>query len=149
MRKLVDAYNRWTYASRMRLKLIISAEELPSPKPRMLHRFGYNKIYSLAKGMSPTITITGVTNTNSMEPVIDAGHIALIEDKPNIQDLVVGDIVLFYRRLDKNPRVLHRIVLIGNDSKGWYCETRGDNTVWLDGKIRYQDILGICVAIIY
>lgn len=148
LRKLIDAYNRWLYTSRRRIKLITSAEEIPSPKPRMLHRVTYNKIYALAKGMSPTMTISGVTDTNSMEPVIDSGNLALIEDTPNIHDLIVGDIILFYRRLDK-ARVLHRIVNIGNDSQGWYCETRGDNTVWLDGRVRYHDILGICVGIIY
>ena len=133
---------------RRRIKLITSAEELPSPKPRMLHRVGYNKIYAMAKGMSSSITISGITPTNSMEPVIDDGHIALIEDVPNKKDLVVGDIILFYRRMD-GARVLHRIIQIASDSKGFYCVCRGDNVVWYDDKIRYHEILGICIGIIY
>ena len=149
MEKLLGVYNRFLHASRRRLTLTISGQELPSPKPRMLHRAGYNKIYSLAKALDKRMTITGVTDTNSMEPVIDHGHLALITDKPRKEYLVVGDILLFYRRLDNSPRVLHRIIEIGDDEEGWYCITRGDNTVWIDGKIRYKDILGICVGVIY
>lgn len=149
LRKVVDAYNRWIYRSRRRLGLTISGQELPDPKPRMLHRFGYNKIYALVKGLSKTMTIVGIKNTNSMEVIIDEGHLAIIEDKPNKDDLIVGDIILFFRVKDLNPRVLHRIIQIDSDRAGWYAICRGDNVIWDDGKIRYQDISGLCVGILY
>lgn len=147
MQKLVDSYNIWLFVAKQKLKLVIEAEELASPKPRTLHKFGYNKIHKVAKSLSKTMTISGVLDTNSMEPVIDSGHLALIEDKPDKSDLIVGDIILF-RRID-NLRVLHRIIEVGNDKSGWYCITLGDNVVVPDGKIRYKDILGICMGILY
>ena len=148
LRKVVSAYNSWIYASRRRISLTISAQELPSPKPRLLHRVGYNKIRAMSKGISDSITISGITNTNSMEPLIDEGHLALIEDPPRKEDLIVEDIILFFRVIDRQ-RVLHRIIEVGVDENGWYCITRGDNTVWIDGKIRYNNVLGVCVGIIY
>jgi len=149
LKKMIDSFNSMLFVRRKRLNLTVSGQELPSPKPRSLHRFTYNKIYALAKGLSKTMTISSPTDTNSMEPVMDAGHLALIDDKTKVSDLIVGDIVLFYRKLDRSPRVLHRIIEIGTDSEGWFCYTRGDNTVWLDGKVRYEDIYGLCYGVLY
>ena len=147
--RLVEVFNKYLHASRRRLQLITSAQELPSPKARTLHQFGYNKIYSMTKAFGSDWFIKGFRNTNSMEPLIDEGHVGIFSPPVNKKNLVVGDIPLFLRRRDSNLAVLHRIIKIGTDSQGWYCITRGDNVVWPDGKLRYEDIYGLLRAIVY
>ena len=149
MDRLVEVLNKYLYASRRRLQLIRSSQELSSPKARTLHQFGYNKIYSMTKAFGSDWFIKGFTNTNSMEPWIDEGHVGIFSPVVNKKNLVVGDLPLFLRRQDSNPAVLHRIIEIGSDSQGWYCITRGDNVVWPDGKLRYDDIYGLLRAVIY
>jgi len=149
LRKVQEAYNKMMYAYQRRMHIVFSGHDLPSQKPRMLHRKGYNAIRAFGKALDKRVTVSGVTNTKSMDPMIDKGHVILVGDKPGQRSLQVGDVILFHRKLDKNPRVLHRIIEIGKDEDGWYCITRGDNTVWIDGKIRYKEISGILVAVVY
>ena len=149
LKRLQNAYNSMTYTYQRRMHIVFSGEDLPSQKPRTLHSVGYNVVRKAGKLLDSDMTVSGVTNTNSMDPMIDYGHVILVGKKPTKSKLEVGDVILFYRRLDNNPRVLHRIVEIGEDKEGWYCQTRGDNTVWLDGKIRYNDVTGLLKAVVY
>ena len=63
--------------------------------------------------------------------------------------LDVGDIISFYPSFAEGL-VVHRIIEIGNDNKGWYARTKGDNNPSADpGKVRFEDIHGVIVAILY
>jgi hypothetical protein len=89
------------------------------------------------------------TDTNSMDPVIDANAHA-IEIIPQSPDQInVGDIVS-YDSSYVDGAVIHRVIEIGEDEGGWYCRTKGDNNALEDpGKIRFNQILRVLVAIIY
>jgi signal peptidase I len=89
------------------------------------------------------------TDTNSMDPVIDAGAHA-IEMAPNSEDDVqVGDIVAYNSDYAEGT-IIHRVVFKGQDEKGTYYILKGDNNPINDpGKIRFDQIKRVVVAIIY
>ncbi|MBN2142093.1 hypothetical protein JW711_02065 [Candidatus Woesearchaeota archaeon] len=89
------------------------------------------------------------TDTNSMDPVIDKGANA-IEVKPeSVDDLYVGDIVA-YESEYADGLIIHRIVYKGEDENGIYFILKGDNNPASDpGKIRFEQIKRVVVAIIY
>jgi len=100
------------------------------------------------------IEIEGVSgaiyaNTNSMDPVLDNGAIGL-EIVPNSEESIhVGDIVSF-RTSWSNNLIVHRVILIGEDDQGWYCVTKGDNSVFTDpGKLRFENIEYLLIGILY
>ena len=86
------------------------------------------------------------TNTKSMDPVLDAGMKG-VERKVNFPDeLRVGDIISYYR----GQRVAHRIKKIGYDKDGWYAYVQGDTNPLPDpGKVRFNEVRGVLIAIIY
>jgi hypothetical protein len=89
------------------------------------------------------------TDTNSMDPVIDAGAHA-IEIIPKSEDEIdVGDIVAYESDYAEGS-IIHRIVYKGQDEKGTYFVLKGDNNPVSDpGKIRFEQIKRVVVAIIY
>ena len=86
------------------------------------------------------------TDSNSMDPFLDVGANA-IEVKPeNPADISVGDVISYY---SGNRIIVHRVVEIGNDGD-WYYVVKGDNNNFKDNvKVRFDDIFGVVVAIIY
>ncbi len=90
-------------------------------------------------------------DTGSMKPFLDEKSNA-IEVKPKSEkDLQIGDIVSYnYNENGKNITVIHRIIKIGYDDKGWYAITKGDNNKEVDPKkVRFSQIKRVLVAIIY
>ena len=89
------------------------------------------------------------TDTNSMDPIIDAGANA-IEVVPESEDEInVGDIVAYESDYAEGT-IIHRIVYKGQDEKGTYFVIKGDNNPVSDpGKIRFEQIKKVVVAIIY
>lgn len=89
------------------------------------------------------------TDTNSMDPVIDEGANA-IEIIPRSEDEIqIGDIVA-YESEYTDGLVIHRVVYKGKDEKGTYFVLKGDNNPVSDpGKIRFEQIKRVVVAIIY
>jgi len=90
------------------------------------------------------------TDTNSMDPVIDAGA-NTIEFVPSSEnDICVGDIASYVPSTDKSVVIIHRVVEEGNDSDGWYAIFKGDNLPYNDpGKVRFSQIKRVVVGIIY
>lgn len=86
-------------------------------------------------------------DTNSMDPVIDAGAHA-IEIIPTTPDEVhVGDIVSYST---PGATIIHRVIETGYDSNGWYAVFKGDNNPIKDPeKVRFSQIKRIVVAVIY
>ncbi|RMF55349.1 signal peptidase I [Candidatus Woesearchaeota archaeon] len=89
------------------------------------------------------------TDTNSMDPVFDVGA-NVIEIIPKSEDeLKVGDIIS-YRQNGFNKNIIHRIIKIGEDEKGWYAIVKGDNNAEKDPqKVRFDSVQRVVVAIIY
>ena len=91
----------------------------------------------------------GFTESTSMFPFIHEDVFAL-EVKPKSQgELRVGDVIGFESKVF-NTTIIHRIVSIGEDEEGWYAITKGDNNPAPDpGKVRFEDIHGVLVGLIY
>lgn len=89
------------------------------------------------------------TDTNSMDPLIDEKANAIEIIPKSVDDIHVGDIIS-YKSDYADGTIIHRVIKIGNDDKGWYCIVKGDNNQSPDpGKIRFNQIKRILVAIIY
>ena len=143
-----SVFNEELYTQNRRIEIIEEARELPSPHPRLSKNTAFlDELDKLLEKYYPGVKLTGVTNTNSMEPLIDNGHqVALIPLKDwQKNDVIDGDIVWFHRMSDGSPNVLHRVV---TKNSGWIV-TRGDNTVTLDGPTIYGNIKGYCGMVIY
>ena len=89
------------------------------------------------------------TPTHSMEPFISEKANG-IEVKPSSpSDLKVGDIIS-YKPDFTSGLVIHRIIKTGYDDTGWYAVVKGDNNAEQDpGKVRFDDINGVLIGVIY
>ncbi|MFC1755383.1 signal peptidase I [Thermoproteota archaeon] len=89
------------------------------------------------------------TDTNSMDPFIDAGSNSIEILPQSEDDIQVGDVISFRTGFSAGL-IIHRVVEVGEDSKGKYYITKGDNNELKDpGKRRFDDIAGVVVAVIY
>ncbi len=91
---------------------------------------------------------TGFTDTNSMDPIMDASANG-IEIVPETGDEIeIGDIIS-YETIEGSV-VVHRVIDIQTDSQGIYFTVKGDNNpVEDEEKVRFNQVRGIVVAIIY
>jgi len=97
----------------------------------------------------PGAILVAYNDTNSMDPVMDAGANGI--EIPVTEDTIleVGDIVSYNASWNKTL-VSHRIIEIGEDNKGTYYLLKGDNnTVGDPGKVRLEDIKYKLIMIIY
>jgi hypothetical protein len=91
---------------------------------------------------------TTYANTNSMDPVLDEDTHG-IEIKPREQDLNVGDIISYYSP-QHDTTIVHRIKAISQDEQGTYYTLKGDNNPAEDQeKVRFDQIRGVVVALVY
>jgi len=89
------------------------------------------------------------TDTNSMDPVLDSGANAIEVVPESEDDIQVGDIVA-YESEYADGVIIHRVVYKGRDEKGTYFILKGDNNPISDpGKVRFNQIKRVVVAIIY
>ncbi|MBI5332768.1 MAG: signal peptidase I [Candidatus Aenigmarchaeota archaeon] len=87
------------------------------------------------------------TDTNSMDPVFDAGANAIIIKPKTIEDIKAGDIISYY---SDYGLIIHRVIRADFDEQGWYVIAKGDNNPVEDlQKIRFSQIHGVVVAVIY
>ncbi len=134
-----------------RLVLVEDAKELPSPQLRASKDHQMSREIAMLLKENYNGILVDIADTNSMDPWIDAGHQALmvpIRDKApfRVKDLIAGDIIMFTRSLDGAQNVLHRIITI---DKAGMVLTRGDNTLYLDGRTQDKDIKYVCVGVLY
>jgi signal peptidase I len=89
------------------------------------------------------------TDTHSMDPVLNKDSNS-VEIKPQSEaDVRVGDIIS-YKSDFADGLIIHRVIQAGYDSNGWYAVVQGDNNPTSDpGKVRFSQINGIVVAVIY
>lgn len=89
------------------------------------------------------------TDTNSMLPVIDTGANSIEITPESAEQVHVGDIIS-YKSKFADGIIIHRVVEVGQDADGWFCKVKGDSLKQEDpGKIRFSQIVGIVVGIIY
>ncbi|MBN2567532.1 hypothetical protein JXB02_05620 [Candidatus Woesearchaeota archaeon] len=87
------------------------------------------------------------TDTNSMDPTIDAGANSIEIVPAGPEDVGVGDIISY---TDGGSVIIHRVIGIGIDSEGWYARCKGDNNQDPDpDKVRFGQVTGIVVAVLY
>lgn len=89
----------------------------------------------------------GFTNTNSMDPFIDETANA-IEISPSNPDAIrVGDVIAYQTSYGV---LIHRVIEKGIDEQGIYYLVKGDNNRFQDPfKVRFADLKGVVVAVIY
>lgn len=130
-----------------------NASERPSPRDIVKpHQIFWNPdeqsvtIHSI----SGKVWITGVADTNSMDGLLDYGHTVILIQEFNRNELEVGDIVVFRPTTSHSHSTIHRIVEIGEDEKGRWYRTRGDNCATKDPyKLRNCHLQWLCIGIIY
>lgn len=94
----------------------------------------------------PETTLSSYADTGSMKPMFDKGANGIRIKPQSAEEIEVGDIVS-YRSL--GFLVVHRVVEKGEDDKGVYFITQGDNNAFSDGKVRFEDIKYITIGVIY
>jgi len=84
--------------------------------------------------------------TGSMRPVLDkdSNGIKIVPENPD--QINVGDIITFEQN---DELIIHRVIQKGEDEEGAYFITKGDNNNVTDGKVRFQDIRYVIVAMIW
>lgn len=87
------------------------------------------------------------TNTNSMDPFLDEKSHAIEIMPENPEDVNVGDIISYQT---KQGTIIHRVIDTGFDEKGFFYIVKGDNNKDVDlYKVRFENIKGVVVAVIY
>lgn len=102
-------------------------------------------------GIKPDVIFSGISDTNSMDGLLDYGHtIILSNNKEYVDAIEVGDVVVFNRtKGDKTYMVCHQLIETG-DSDGWFGRTKGINNYSIDPEIhRRGDIIWVGLGIIW
>lgn len=89
--------------------------------------------------------ITTVKDTNSMDPLVDAGHIIILQPE---EDHRVGDVVMYAsdpRYFPDSQFILHRIV--GEQGDKWI--TRGDNNRANDPLVHKRNVIARLKMVFY
>ena len=122
-------------------------KERDSPQQRIgLHNV---KLNPMGKGLY--IEVHGMiaeeieSNTNSMDPLMDVGHVIIFKRFNN--DISVGDVIIFkYKKI----QICHRLMKIDHDKEGTFYRTKGDNNPGMDPfKVRPWDVKYIVVGVLW
>ena len=125
------------------------APEIPSPRdiiPQSDISYSSSRKTITIENIEPEIWLTSVKDTNSMDAMVDAGHTCILTSNFNVDDLVVGDVVV-YKNWDRS--IIHRIVKIAEDSEGKLYTMKGDNCYYCDPPVRDSQIKYLLLGIIY
>ena len=92
-------------------------------------------------------TWASFTNTNSMDPFIDETSHAIQISPPTPEMIKIGDVISYQTVYGI---IIHRVIEIKHDEEGIYFRVKGDNNVYPDPqKVRFSDIQGVVIAVIY
>jgi hypothetical protein len=91
-------------------------------------------------------SIQNYADTKSMVPIITYNTNGIVVLPKSEDELRVGDIISFRH---KENEFVHRIVEISEDEQGIYFITKGDNSNVYDDKVRFEEITGLVVGLIY
>jgi len=88
-----------------------------------------------------------IAPTGSMEPLLTEDTIVLELTPESPSEILPGDIIIYELQ---NDRIIHRVIEVGWDAKGWYAITKGDSNAIPDPEpVRFSDVRGVLVGIIY
>ncbi|MEK6918132.1 MAG: signal peptidase I [Nanoarchaeota archaeon] len=85
-------------------------------------------------------------DSGSMTPTLGVNSTGVVITPKSENWVNVGDIVTFRKN---GELIVHRVIEKNYDGNGVYFVTKGDNNNIDDGKIRFQDIESVLVAVIY
>ena len=85
-------------------------------------------------------------DSGSMIPTLGVNSTGVVITPSSEDKINVGDVITFRK---DGELVVHRVVEKGYDGQGAYFVTKGDNNNVEDGKIRFEDIESVLVAVIY
>ncbi|MBW2966889.1 hypothetical protein KY362_00220 [Candidatus Woesearchaeota archaeon] len=94
-------------------------------------------------------TWAAFTDTNSMDPFFDetSNSIELSPESPD--QINPGDIISYYSSVT-GDLIVHRVISKGEDSQGVYYIVKGDNNTSQDPeKVRFEQVHGVLIGIIY
>ena len=85
-------------------------------------------------------------DTGSMLPVLgkNSNGLRIVPNSP--EDVKIGDIVSYDKQ---GELIVHRVVDKGEDGRGVYFVIKGDNNPDSDGKVYFEDIRYVTIALIY
>lgn len=86
-------------------------------------------------------------STGSMKPTLKEGHNGIEILDPDKEDIKVGDIISY-----RNGKeiIVHRVIDMDYDEKGWYAVTKGDANKEADPfLVREDQVEALTVAVIY
>jgi len=131
-------------------KIFKPTTDVPSPRdviPRSDIQYSEANKQLTINNIKPSIWLTTVQDTNSMDPTVDAGHTCILTSSYKAEELTVGDVVV-YQAPDR--QILHRIIKIEQDSQGRRYTLKGDNNYRKDPYIiRDEHIKWLLIGIIY
>ena len=85
-------------------------------------------------------------DTGSMLPVLGEDTTGIKIKPENPEQINVGDIITYQK--DK-ILIVHRVVGKGEDEKGIYFITKGDNNNESDGKVYFEDVKYVTLGLVY
>lgn len=127
---------------------LMKSPEIKSPADRISEQ--HIKVYDDRVVLDiPGATWASFTDTNSMDPFLDEGANS-IEIKPSSPESIIpGDIISYHSSIT-GDLIVHRVISTGSDENGIFYIVKGDNNKIRDPeKIRFNQIHGVLVAIIY
>ena len=90
-----------------------------------------------------------IKDTNSMDPLIDIGSVALSIKPKSPDDINLGDVGIYNSKLLRTV-IIHRVVKVDSDEKGEFYKFRGDNLKYIDPEdVRFNMVEGVMVGVIY
>ncbi len=88
------------------------------------------------------------TDTKSMDPTFDSTAHALEVVPESPEQISSGDIISYNSPYSNIP-LIHRVIETGNDGE-WYAIVQGDNNNSPDpGKVRFENVNRVVIALIY
>ena len=124
-----------------------SPEQL-SPSNRVqesqIHVYGDRVVLDIKEA-----TWANFTDTNSMDPYLDQESNSLEIKPKGPDDVKIGDIISYYSSINGSI-IVHRVINRGTDDRGIFYIVKGDNNNTKDPeKVRYSQVHGVLVGIIY
>ena len=101
----------------------------------------------------PAFTLSQYADSGSMKPVLHQGTNGIEIEVNHPDDIRVGDIIAYEATWAEekwgSKLVVHRVIEKGVDKEGFYVLTKGDNNIFTDPKVRFNQIKYLTVGLLY
>ncbi len=92
------------------------------------------------------VSATKYAATGSMLPTLGENATGLRIKPASPEQIQIGDIISFEQ---DDKVIVHRVIAKGQDLKGYYFITKGDNNQETDGKIYWEQVRYVTIGLIY